>query len=79
MPSTVRPQDAAADLQGRRLARPVVPEESADLPGPDLQRQIVHGLFLPIRLGQMFDFQHDPLLLWLEVVCFDTKIVSLVK
>ena len=60
----VKPQDAAAGLDRGGFARAVVTDEPVDFAGADVQREIVHRLFVPILLGQVFYFQHiDPFLL----------------
>ena len=48
-------------LQSGGLARAVMSDKAVDLAGPDVQAQVVHGLFFAVGLCQMLDFQHNVL------------------
>ena len=52
----VKLQDAAACLDRGGFARAVVPDEPVDFAGLDVQREVVHRLFVPVLLGQMLYF-----------------------
>ena len=48
-------RDGHIRVQGRRLARPVRPDQADDLTRPDLEREVVHGLDRAVADGQPFD------------------------
>ena len=54
----VKRQDAGYSLQGGGLAGSVVPDEAADLAGGNVQRQVIHCLFVSVGFGQMGNCQH---------------------
>ena len=57
--TAVRLQNAAAGLDGRRLACTVVPDEAADFARGNVKRQIVDGGFPAEGFGQMADGEHS--------------------
>ena len=60
--AAVELQDPHRRLQRGGLSRAVVTDEAVDLPRRDVQRQIVHGFFLAVGLGQVLNVQHGRLL-----------------
>ena len=57
--AAVELHDACHAFQRGGLACAVVTDEAVNFTGPDVQGQIVHGLFFAIGLGKMVDFQHN--------------------
>ena len=51
--------EALEDLHGRRLARPVGPEQAEDLAAPHAERDAAHGLVGPVGLAQILDLDRD--------------------
>ena len=58
----VEGKDAGHGLQRGGFARAVVADEAIDLPGADVERQIIHGFFVPIGFGEMLNVEHGRLL-----------------
>ena len=52
-------QNAAACLDGRGFARPVVADKAGDLSRADVQGQVVHRPLLPVDFCQVLDSQHS--------------------
>ena len=52
-------EDAAHHLDGGRLAGAVGADEAHDLPGGNVQVDMVHGSLAAECLGDVFDFNHD--------------------
>ena len=61
----VKLQDPRHGFQRCGLAGAVVADKAVNFPRLNVQAQVIHRFFLPICLGQMFDFQHSVFLRFL--------------